>query len=223
MMHRLFFYKRPETTIEKVIAEHKHRKRSEHFRKVLEMIDKDLKLKHCPFCGGKADIEGISELHYISCENCYAETRVYGSKAEAIKAWNTRNYLGKQDSSNYSEFPKSSKGNQSVQVPEVVENGNCEYLPDECCEKSCKDENTTCKKNLQLSRSDIERMVKRKVFNTRNADTLKKMFIIAEINNSFKVYCGGLCIGESLTIEEAKGIVEVFLIDFICSALGVEE
>ena len=75
----------------------------------------------------------------------------------------------------------------------------------------------------KLTRSDIERTVKRKVFNTRNADTLKKMFIIAEINNSFKVYCGGLCIGESLTIEEAKGIVEVFLIDFICSALGVEE
>ena len=74
-----------------------------------------------------------------------------------------------------------------------------------------------------LTRSYIEKMVKRKVFNTRNADTLKKMFIIAEINNSFKVYCGGLCIGESLTIEEAKGIVEVFLIDFICSALGIKD
>ncbi len=93
----------------------------------------------------------------------------------------------------------------------------------ECCKKSCKKEKATCKKSLQVSRSDIERMVKRKVFNTRNADTLKKMFIIAEINNSFKVYCGALCIGESLTIEEAKGIVEVFLIDFICSVLGVEE
>ena len=73
----------------------------------------------CPFCGGEADIEGISELHYISCKNCYAETRVYGSKAEAIDAWNTRNYLEKQ--------------NSSSQIPEVVENGNCKYLPEESC------------------------------------------------------------------------------------------
>ena len=44
----------------------------------------------CPFCGGEADIEGISEIHYISCKNCYAETRTYGSKGEAINAWNKR-------------------------------------------------------------------------------------------------------------------------------------
>ena len=47
-------------------------------------------LKPCPFCGGEADIERTSELHYISCKNCYVDTRVYGSKAEAIKAWNER-------------------------------------------------------------------------------------------------------------------------------------
>ena len=45
-------------------------------------------------------------------------------------------------------------------IPEVVENGTCEYLPEEYCKKSCKEENATCKKNLQLTRSDIEKMVK---------------------------------------------------------------
>ena len=67
----------------------------------------------CPFCGGEAEINGISEVHYISCKNCYAETRVYGSKAEAINAWNTRKYMEKQDS-------------LKRQIPEVVEtkNGN---------------------------------------------------------------------------------------------------
>lgn len=85
----------------------------------------------CPFCGGEADIEG-SEHHYIYCKNCFADTRTYGSKAEAIKAWNTRNY---------SEIPNSAKDKipKVVKIPEVVGTSNCEYLPEECCKQPCKD------------------------------------------------------------------------------------
>lgn len=189
-------------------------------------------LKPCPFCNGEAELY-LGDEWFVECQYCLATTSHYPDKADAILYWNERNYPEKQDSSNYSEIPNSSK--ELMEFVKFCRNASATDIRQihdqardlianykECCEQSCKKEKATCKKSLQVSRSDIERTVKRKVFNTRNADTLKKMFIIAEINNSFKVYCGALCIGESFTIEEAKGIVEVFLVDFICSALGVE-
>lgn len=52
-------------------------------------------LKPCPFCGGKAlcdtDIKGF---WFVACPDDYCNMRVstyhYGSKQEAIVAWNTR-------------------------------------------------------------------------------------------------------------------------------------
>ena len=101
------------------------------------MSNKELLL--CPFCGSEAKLKEFVDPYdsciwstEVFCSKCRAI--MYGDEDDAVKAWNTRNYLEKQDSSNVE---------QSVQVPEVVENGNCKYLPDECCEKSCKEENTT--------------------------------------------------------------------------------
>ena len=99
------------------------------------------KLLRCPFCGSEAKYENIDGYHYIICDECGA--RNFGfSKESAFDEWNSRVQID-DDEINYPVFPDSSKVNQPVQVPEVVENGNCEYLPDECCKKSCKEENAT--------------------------------------------------------------------------------
>ena len=49
----------------------------------------DDKLKPCPFCGGKAMINGIT-LVYIKCTKCGVETVGYREEDEAITAWNRR-------------------------------------------------------------------------------------------------------------------------------------
>lgn len=49
----------------------------------------DEKLKPCPFCGGKATINGIT-LVYIKCTKCGVETVGYREEDEAIEAWNRR-------------------------------------------------------------------------------------------------------------------------------------
>ncbi len=55
----------------------------------------NVKLKPCPFCGGKAEVlNGCTcyepDDYWISCKKCEAETRIYDSEAAAIAAWNTR-------------------------------------------------------------------------------------------------------------------------------------
>jgi hypothetical protein len=55
-------------------------------------------LKHCPFCGGEADISdegtGTEPFRYwVYCLNnaCFVEgTATYATEAQAIEAWNTR-------------------------------------------------------------------------------------------------------------------------------------
>lgn len=68
----------------------------------------------CPFCGGKAKLwttensfDSNGWYSEVTCQHCNARTT--GNEDEAIEAWNRRNYLEKQDSSNSSEFPNSSK------------------------------------------------------------------------------------------------------------------
>ena len=203
------------------------------------MISEEPKLKPCPFCGGKAHLRDGSSIYRVRCERCDATIARYTSW-DAVRDWNLRlesdnlrfllrkfvkwdeDYpVGSNPMRGLYEFNNLIRETKNLINTNVISYGEISNHNDDARE-------TIFPTISKLTRSDIERTVKRKVFNTRNADTLKKMFIIAEINNSFinnsfKVYCGGLCIGESLTIEEAKGIVEVFLIDFICSALGVEE
>lgn len=54
----------------------------------------EIKLKPCPFCGGKAAAiwNGASnERNYcVRCWECGAETSVYKSEKEAKEAWNRR-------------------------------------------------------------------------------------------------------------------------------------
>lgn len=46
----------------------------------------------CPFCGGKAATGMVSEgMDFAFCKTCRTETpRVFGSRREAVAAWNTR-------------------------------------------------------------------------------------------------------------------------------------
>ena len=54
-----------------------------------------MKLKPCPFCGGKAK-EGIDYGLYsqeslaCGCEICGCRTKIYTNKEQAISAWNRR-------------------------------------------------------------------------------------------------------------------------------------
>ena len=49
-------------------------------------------LKRCPFCGGEAGLlKGQCEIdNYVMCLECRSKTKLYNTKASAIKAWNTR-------------------------------------------------------------------------------------------------------------------------------------
>ena len=61
--------------------------------------DTDSKIKHCPFCGGQADIGkyGVSyPQFYVECKNCHARTENHVGYDEqltmkhAIRDWNRR-------------------------------------------------------------------------------------------------------------------------------------
>ena len=49
------------------------------------------KLKPCPFCGGKAIIDGCDDtLWSVICKKCAASIDYNETKQEAIEAWNRR-------------------------------------------------------------------------------------------------------------------------------------
>ena len=132
----------------------------------------------CPFCSGEAKYDNSEGNYYIFCDECGARTFGF-NKEHAFNEWNKRAQID-DDESNYPVFPDSSKVNQPVQVPEVVENGNCEYLKlldyikfcrnasakdirkihdrardlianyNQCCKKSCKEEIITTEDLLDL-------------------------------------------------------------------------
>ncbi len=51
---------------------------------------KRMKLKPCPFCGGKAKLTDSKNDAYVTCNNCKVMTNYYKTGKQAIKAWNTR-------------------------------------------------------------------------------------------------------------------------------------
>lgn len=61
---------------------------------------KDIKLKPCPFCGGKAkliiNMQSFEPYAMVRCENCSAKTKNvmqsvdYCAVDEAVKLWNQR-------------------------------------------------------------------------------------------------------------------------------------
>ena len=61
----------------------------------------EIKLKPCPFCGGKVELELVDdEFYMVCCENCSSATsfgKTYkdgtardATRAETVKAWNKR-------------------------------------------------------------------------------------------------------------------------------------
>lgn len=56
----------------------------------------EVDLKPCPFCGGKAKaiqrsgFDYGSYYYFVTCSQCEAETKDYGSAGDALKSWNQR-------------------------------------------------------------------------------------------------------------------------------------
>ena len=53
------------------------------------------KLKPCPFCGGKAEINNLikfdnNDRFWVECKECGIGTKIYDSEQEATEAWNRR-------------------------------------------------------------------------------------------------------------------------------------
>ena len=50
----------------------------------------------CPFCGGEAAMQHVSQLwepkdnYWAACKCCYMSGKTYRTESEAIAAWNTR-------------------------------------------------------------------------------------------------------------------------------------
>lgn len=83
----------------------------------------EIKLLRCPFCGGEAELlKGQCEIdNYVMCLECRSKTKLYNTKASAIKAWNTRKPMQnivERLEEEYHEIDKSKK--------ESYENGDWE-------------------------------------------------------------------------------------------------
>ena len=169
----------------------------------------------CPFCGGEAESIDFFPRFFVKCKNCGANTGFHLNISNAIESWNSRNNPKKQDSSNTN----------------VVETGNYKYLP-------------------QLTRSDIELMVKPLQWEdlekrTTYEDGFTEVYRSAESNlffgmlkfrifkfyNEFKELRLLDCFkGQSISIQsgnysldEIKQYAQMWLVNLVCSALGVEE
>ena len=157
------------------------------------------KLLPCPFCGGETKIDNRGQYGYgIVCISCGAKSPDFQTETNAIKSWNDY-------------------------ARDLIANDK------ECCKKSCRKENATCKKNLQLTRSDIEKMVKLKC---NRGGHILYYYLQNDINlaiiydadkNEYIVHAGNTYIHQIKTLEDAKSKLKEIVVNFICSALGVEE
>ena len=83
----------------------------------------------CPFCRGEAKVMGSDSdpFFMVVCLKCGLKAKWYHDlRDEATIHWNERNYPEKQDSSNSSEKPNSSK--EMPSVPEWQENKAVAWL-----------------------------------------------------------------------------------------------
>lgn len=53
------------------------------------MMDKEMKLKSCPCCGGRAKLLG-QRTFYVECQKCFLATDRYARPQFAAEAWNRR-------------------------------------------------------------------------------------------------------------------------------------
>lgn len=65
------------------------------------MITMSVKLKPCPFCGGRAEPREEKDTHhkwfYVRCTECGSRTNRYYWLNFAIKVWNTRTPIPHHD------------------------------------------------------------------------------------------------------------------------------
>lgn len=59
------------------------------------MMDKEMKLKSCPCCGGRAKLLG-QRTFYVECQKCFLATDRYARPQFAAEAWNRR-YVTEKD------------------------------------------------------------------------------------------------------------------------------
>ena len=52
-------------------------------------MDKEMKLKSCPCCGGRAKLLG-QRTFYVECQKCFLVTDRYARPQFAASAWNLR-------------------------------------------------------------------------------------------------------------------------------------
>ncbi|MCH5205682.1 MAG: Lar family restriction alleviation protein [Oscillospiraceae bacterium] len=50
----------------------------------------EIKLKPCPFCGGRAELDEIGLIYRVICMRCLSKSSSCGYRRDAIDAWNTR-------------------------------------------------------------------------------------------------------------------------------------
>lgn len=46
-------------------------------------------LKPCPFCGGEAEIRGVT-IFWVQCKDCHVETLAEDDEETVIKTWKRR-------------------------------------------------------------------------------------------------------------------------------------
>ena len=90
----------------------------------------------CPFCGGEATVKEISGRYSVTCTKHCAGTRIFKSKRESIKAWNTRPapHIGKCGECKYfykSINEKACTNPQGMYFTEITENDFCSYFEPE--------------------------------------------------------------------------------------------
>lgn len=60
-------------------------------------MTEEIKLKRCPFCGGKAKLTDLKQApeSWVECTECGARTRFFSNSEEAaVSAWNARITIG---------------------------------------------------------------------------------------------------------------------------------
>ncbi|MBQ8693126.1 MAG: Lar family restriction alleviation protein [Synergistaceae bacterium] len=55
------------------------------------MNESEVKLKHCPFCGGEALIGTYwGQEYYAQCQDCFSASDDFNTPQDAADAWNRR-------------------------------------------------------------------------------------------------------------------------------------
>ena len=107
----------------------------------------------CPFCGGEAKYNYSDGYDYIICDECGAKTFGF-DKEHAFNEWNKRSYpLDKLEDvaflleiQDFVKFCRNASAKDIRKIHDRARDLIANYK--QFCEKSCKDENTTCKKNF---------------------------------------------------------------------------